>query len=214
MFTGIILHSGRIQEVGDRGDGRELWIEAPEIAAELQRGGSVSVNGCCLSAEEVAGDRFRLFCTPETLDRTTIGKKATGDEVNLELPLRPTDRLGGHFVQGHVDGVGEVDRVRELDGSWMFRFRAPSSVARYLVEKGSVAVDGISLTVASLSGGLFEVAVIPETWERTNLSAASPGTEVNLEADVLAKYVERLLAGGGSDDDRFAETFRRVFGDD
>jgi len=207
MFTGIITEVGRIENLTPHGGGRRLRIEAPETAAGLALGGSVGVSGCCLSAEEVDGAGFQLYCTPETLDRTTLGRLRRDSRVNLELPLRPTDRLGGHFVQGHVDGVGEVVKVREAGGSWVVSFRAPGPVLPYLVEKGSVAVEGISLTVAALKGDVFEVAVIPETWKRTNLSEARPGGKVNLEADILAKYVERLL--GASPQERFGEAFRR-----
>lgn len=213
MFTGIVSETGEILRAEDREGGRRLRIRACATAPELGVGGSVSVSGCCLSAETVEADAFTAFCTPETLRRTTLGVLGAGDRVNLELPLRPTDRLGGHFVQGHVDGVGEIAEVRDLDGSWLFRFDAPDELARYLVEKGSVAVEGISLTVAGLEGRRFDVAVIPETWRRTNLGLLGAGSPVNLEIDILAKYVERLIEGEASDGQAsFAEAYRRFSG--
>lgn len=212
MFTGIVTEVGEIVHTAAAGRGRQLEIRAARTASGLVAGGSVSVNGCCLSAEGVEGERFRLHATPETLRRTTLGGLGPGAGVNLELPLRPEDRIGGHFVQGHVDGVGEVREVLEVGGSWVFAFQAPREVLPYIVLKGSVAVDGISLTVAGLHAGVFRVAVIPETWSRTTLSRASVGTRVNLEADILAKYVEGILVPRGGDRDRFREAFRAAFG--
>jgi riboflavin synthase len=195
MFTGIILEVGRVEEMRAEGEGRRLRIAAPETARALGLGGSVAVNGCCLTAEEVEGGSFRLFCSGETISRTNLDALRTGSSVNLELPLSPSSPLGGHFVQGHVDGVGQLVQVRREGEAGWIRVSVPKEIRRYLVEKGSVAIDGISLTVARLQGDTFEVAVIPETWKRTTLADARPGARVNLEADILAKYVESLLPG-------------------
>ena len=192
MFTGIIQNRGTVAAVRSRGEGREIWIDEAAIAGELATGGSVSVNGCCLSAEEIDGNRFRLYCTPETLDRTTAGDLTAEDVVNLELPLRPAARLGGHFVQGHVDGVGEVQDVEALDGSWFFRFRVPETVGPYLVEKGSVAVDGISLTIAKIRADKITVALIPHTLNHTTLKFKRIGSRVNIECDQVGKYIENF----------------------
>jgi riboflavin synthase len=154
----------------------------------------VAVNGVCLTAVEPDGDGFSADVMEETLRRSSLGPLGTGDTVNLELPLRAGDRLGGHIVQGHVDGTGEVESVREEGLSRVVRIAAPDELLRYVVEKGSIAVEGVSLTVSAVDGDAFEVSLIPETLERTTLGAAAPGRTVNLEVDVLAKYVEKLKA--------------------
>jgi riboflavin synthase len=161
---------------------------------ELRTGDSIAVNGVCLTATAVDGASFRADVMHETLRRSSLERLAEGAPVNLELPLRADDRLGGHFVQGHVDGVGTVRDVREDGFARVVRVEAPAGVLRYVVEKGSIAVDGVSLTVSALGDDWFEVSLIPETLERTVLGTAGPGQTVNLEVDVLAKYVERLVA--------------------
>jgi riboflavin synthase len=193
MFTGIVRELGRVVSAeGDMG-GFALVAEAPESASELAVGDSVSINGCCLTAESVEGARISMHVVPETLARSTLGRLSAGDAVNIEPAVRAGDPLGGHYVQGHVDGVGRVQSVEaEGDGLRVF-FEAPDDVLRYCVEKGSIAVDGVSLTVAELGRDEFAVALVPHTLEATTLSALAPGQGVNLEADVLAKYVERLL---------------------
>jgi riboflavin synthase len=163
------------------------------LADELSDGDSVAVNGVCLTATGVTPGGFTADVMEETLRRTALGSLTPGDPVNLELPLRATDRLGGHFVQGHVDGVGMVEGVQDEGFSKLVEIEAEAGVMRYVVEKGSIAVDGVSLTVASLGDETFRVSLIPETLERTTLGRASLGDSVNLEVDVLAKYVERLL---------------------
>jgi riboflavin synthase len=187
MFTGLVEDTGTLVGLAD---GR-LRVETP-LAAELARGDSIAVNGVCVSATEVRDGRFAADVMAETLRRTALDDLEPGDRVNLELPLRAGARLGGHFVQGHVDATGMVESVEREGESRVVRVAAPPEVLRYVVEKGSIAVDGVSLTVASLDGGSFTVALIPETLERTTLGAAAPGRPVNLEVDVLAKYVERL----------------------
>jgi riboflavin synthase len=193
VFTGLVAGTGKVRALRD---GR-LEVETP-LAAELSAGDSIAVNGVCLTAMDPTADGFAADVMPETLRRSSLGPLAAGDEVNLELPLRASDRLGGHVVQGHVDGVGTV-RETQADGfARVVTIGAAADLLRYVVEKGSIAVDGISLTVAALRPGGFSVAVIPYTLDHTNLRAARPGDRVNLEIDVIAKYVERLLAPASS----------------
>jgi riboflavin synthase len=171
-----------------------LTIEAA-LTAELREGDSVAVNGVCLTAVEPSNGRFTADLTAETLARSALGSLSSGDTVNLELPLRPSDRLGGHIVQGHVDGVGHVASVADVAGGREVRFDVPAGLLRYVVEKGSIAVDGVSLTVTTVDDGSFGVALIPETLERTTLGRARKGGPVNLEVDVIAKHVEKLVVG-------------------
>ena len=192
MFTGLIDDLGRVASVERSAEGARLRIEA-SFAAELRNGDSVSVNGVCLTATNVNDGSFSAEAMNETLSRTSLGALDHGARVNLELPLRAGDRLGGHIVQGHVDGVGTV-AARADDGfAVRIRIEAPDQVLRYVVEKGSIAVDGVSLTVAEFDHGSFTVSLIPETLERTNLGQGEPGRPVNLEVDVLAKYVEKAV---------------------
>jgi riboflavin synthase len=189
MFTGLVAGTGTIRSLSD---GR-LEVETP-LAAELTPGDSIAVNGVCLTALDPTSDGFRADVMPETLRRTSLGPLGSGDPVNLELPLRASDRLGGHFVQGHADGTGTVESLREEGFARVVRIAAPPELLRYVVEKGSIAVDGVSLTVSAVDEEAFEVSLIPETLERTTLGAAAPGRTVNLEVDVLAKYLEKLTA--------------------
>jgi riboflavin synthase len=188
VFTGLVLGTGTIRSLRD---GR-LEVES-ELAAELSPGDSIAVNGVCLTAVDPTADGFAADVMPETLRRSSLGPLAEGDQVNLELPLRAGDRLGGHVVQGHVDGTGTVEAVRAEGISRVVRIGAPSELLRYVVEKGSIAVDGVSLTVSAVDDDTFEVSLIPETLERTTLGSAAPGRAVNLEVDVFAKYVEKLI---------------------
>ena len=193
MFTGLIADLGTVEAVQETEHGMRLRVSSA-LAGELGEGDSVAVNGVCLTAAQVDGAAFVADVVHETLRRSSIAAIAPGDAVNLELPVRATDRLGGHLVQGHVDGIGTVSDMRDEGFSRLVTIVVPGELERYVVEKGSVAVDGISLTVASLEGARLGVALIPETLERTTLGRAQPGTPVNLEVDVLAKYVERLMA--------------------
>jgi riboflavin synthase len=188
MFTGLVQQLGTLTSL----EGGRLAVTAT-LAGELSVGDSVAVNGACLTATSVIPGAFTADVMEETLRRTALGALRPGDPVNLELPLRAADRLGGHFVQGHVDGVGTVAAVHDEGFSRLVEIEAEAGLMRYVVEKGSIAVDGVSLTVASLAEGTFGVSLIPETLERTTLGRASPGDSVNLEVDVLAKYVERLM---------------------
>lgn len=203
MFTGIIEELGRVRSIERRGEGVRMTVEARVVAEGTREGDSIAVNGVCLTALDVRADSFAADGSRETLQRSTLGRLRAGSVVNLERAVTPSTRLGGHIVQGHVDARGRFLSADEHSGSWTVRFAYPSELAPYLVFKGSVAVEGISLTVAGLTDDHFEVAVIPKTWAVTNLSALRPGDEVNLEADIIAKYVERILnvssRGGGGD---------------
>ncbi len=187
MFTGLVADKGTVRALRD---GR-LEVET-NLAGELAPGDSVAVNGVCLTAVDPDASSFAADVMPETLRRSSLGPLGRGSEVNLELPLRAGDRLGGHVVQGHVDAVGTVARTRDEGFSRVVRIAAEPGLLRYVVEKGSIAVDGVSLTVSGVDDEAFEVSLIPETIERTTLGKAEPGTAVNLEVDVLAKYVEKL----------------------
>jgi len=197
MFTGLVQDLGSVRAVENEPAGSRLEVETA-LAPELSEGDSVAVNGVCLTAVSVADGAFRADVMAETLRRSSLGPLAAGDPVNLELPLRPEDRLGGHFVQGHVDGTGTVEDVTVEGFANVVRIACGPEILRYVVEKGSIAVDGVSLTVADLDDEGFTVSLIPETIERTTLGGAAPGRIVNLEVDVLAKYVEKLTQGARS----------------
>jgi riboflavin synthase len=192
MFTGIVERTGEITDVTDDEGGRRLTVAAD--LDDLHHGQSIAISGACLTVEEFGSDWFSLFLSEETLDRTYLGELTEGDLVNVERALPADGRFDGHVVQGHVDGTAEVTAVERIGDDWEFRFSIPADMERYLVEKGSVTVDGISLTVATLSEADFGVAVIPATYDITTLSEKSVGDPVHLEVDVVAKYVERLLA--------------------
>ena len=194
MFTGIIEELGRVREVETRGEDARVVIEARLVTEDIHEGDSIAVNGVCLTALDVRPDSFAADVSRETLNRSTLGRLQAGTPVNLERSVTPATRLGGHLVQGHVDARGEFLGAEAHGGSWTVRIAYPPEIARYLVFKGSVSVEGISLTIAELADDHFEIAVIPKTWEVTNFSHLKPGDEVNLEADVIAKYVERILS--------------------
>jgi riboflavin synthase len=191
MFTGLVADTARVRRVEPDGDGVRLELETP-LAGDLRQGDSIAVNGVCLTALDPSAQAFRADVMAETLRRSSLGPLAEGDAVNVELPLRAGDPLGGHVVQGHVDGTGTVESARDEGFARLVRIAAPAELLRYVVEKGSIAVDGVSLTVASVDETGFTVSLIPETLERTTLGEAMPGRVVNLEVDVLAKYVEKL----------------------
>ncbi|MDR7537837.1 MAG: riboflavin synthase [Armatimonadota bacterium] len=199
MFTGIVEGMGHVTSVEMRPDGARVRIRAGTLIDGATIGESIAVNGVCLTMVELGSGEFAADLAAETLRRTTLGELRPGDPVNLERPVRLDQRLGGHLVQGHIDGVGTIASVRpEGDGVWM-EIDAPGPLARYIAEKGSIAVDGVSLTVAAAGpGGRFAVALIPHTLAVTTLGRKGPGEGVNLEVDILAKYVERLLEGGRS----------------
>ncbi len=196
MFTGIVREQGRVAEVDGADGARRLRIDAPATASALSVGDSVSVDGCCLTATEVSDGHFAVTAVPETISRTTLGALSQGHEVNLETATRAGEPLGGHYVQGHVDGVGRVESVEPEEEGARMLISAPPELLRYCVEKGSVAVGGVSLTIAALRGGAFEVALVPHTLEQTTLGRAQPGDALNIEVDILAKYVEKLVHPG------------------
>ena len=191
MFTGLVAGMGSVEAVEEDGEGVRLRVATP-LGAELAPGDSVAVNGVCLTAVDPSADGFRADVMAETLRRSSLGPLSAGDHVNLELPLRASDRLGGHIVQGHVDGTGTVESASDEGFARVVRIAAGPDVLRYVVEKGSIAIDGVSLTVSSVDDGGITVSLIPETLERTTLGEAVAGRVVNLEVDVLAKYVEKL----------------------
>jgi riboflavin synthase len=195
VFTGIIEETGTIQRLEPRADVLVVSIQAGRVLEDLPPGGSIAVNGCCLTAVSLAPDGFSCELTRETLQRTAFDARLRpGARVNLERPMRASGRFDGHIVQGHVDGLGEVRELRRTGDSAELQLAAPPALERYLVEKGSVAVEGVSLTVARLEPRAFTIALIPYTLSATNLGGLRPGDRVNLEVDVIAKYVERLLA--------------------
>lgn len=194
MFTGIIEALGEIRAVEARQAGARLRVKAGRLLEDAKIGDSIAVNGCCLTAVEISNGEFAADLAPETLRRTNLGDLRPGSKVNLERPVKAGGRLDGHIVQGHVDGTGELTAMTMLgDGNWWLEVRVPAELQHYLVFKGSVAIDGISLTVASMEGSLLSVTIIPHTYQETNLAAHLPGERVNLECDILAKYVEKML---------------------
>lgn len=194
MFTGIIEELGEVRSIETRGENARIVIGAHIVTEGTNHGDSISVNGVCLTALDIQPDSFAADVSRETLSRSTLGALKPGTPVNLERAVTPATRLGGHIVQGHVDARGTLAGVEDHGESWTVRIGYPREIGRYLVFKGSVAVEGISLTIAGLTDDYFEIAIIPKTWEVTNLSQLKPGDGVNLEVDVIAKYVERLLA--------------------
>ncbi|MGN6868215.1 MAG: riboflavin synthase [Solirubrobacteraceae bacterium] len=192
MFTGLVQGLGRVSAIDRSDDGAKVTIETP-LVAELRAGDSVAVNGVCLTATSLQNGSFVADAMNETLSRSSLGALQAGAHVNLELPLRAGDRLGGHVVQGHVDGIGVIVDVADDGFARRIRIKAQPDLLRYVIEKGSIAVDGVSLTVAELDSRSFTVSLIPETLQRTNLGHAGTGDRVNLEVDVLAKYVEKLI---------------------
>ena len=193
MFTGIIEELGRVRSVEQRGENARIVIEARTVTEDTKHGDSIAVNGVCLTALSIEDDSFAADVSRETLSRSTLGGLKPGVSVNLERAVTPATRLGGHIVQGHVDARGQFVSVTDHGESWTVRIAYPKEISRYLVFKGSVSVEGISLTIAALTNDYFEVAIIPKTWEVTNLSQLHPGDDVNLEVDVIAKYVERIM---------------------
>jgi riboflavin synthase len=193
MFTGIIEAVGRIEAIESVEGGARLRVHAGPLAETLRVASSIAVNGCCLTVVALDGQVFSADLSGETLRRTSFGESKAGSRVNLERPLRAGQELGGHFVQGHVDGVGRVTRLDAEGANWWFGVRVPPELARYVAMKGSIAIDGISLTVAGWHDGVVEIAIIPFTYAQTDIQGLGIGDPVNLECDILAKYVERMM---------------------
>lgn len=193
MFTGLIKDIGTIKSIVPNPSGKEFVIESPILYSEIQIDDSVSTNGCCLTATEVNGKTFRVQAVHVTLEKTNLGKLKIGDKVNLELALRPMDRLGGHFVQGHVNGIGNIQSILQKGKNWEITIKAPKELFRYMISEGSIAVDGISLTIAKLTDTTFTVSIIPHTYENTVLYTKKIGDSVNIEVDMMAKYLENFI---------------------
>jgi len=194
MFTGIIEELGRVRSIDRRGEDANIIIKAHTVTQDAHDGDSIAVSGVCLTALRVTSDSFAADVSRETMQRSTLGRVLLGAPVNLERAVTPATRLGGHIVQGHVDARGRFLGATDHGGSWTVRISYPPEIGQYLVFKGSIAVEGVSLTIAGLTDDYFEIALIPKTWEVTNFSHLRPQDEVNLEADIIAKYVERILA--------------------
>ncbi len=193
MFTGLVEEKGTLINKIKTGDGFRLEIKAAKVLDDSQIGSSISVNGCCLTVVEKKADSVAMDTIEETLKKTNLGELNVGDPVNLERPLKADARLGGHFVLGHVDTKGEVVEIQELSNSHFMRIRFPEEFKQYLIYVGSVSIDGVSMTVAELKENVFGIGIIPHTWEETVFSTRKPGSTVNLEFDVLGKYVERIM---------------------
>ncbi len=196
MFTGIIEELGKIAAFETHVGGAKIKISAQIVTKDSNEGDSIAVNGVCLTAFDIKNDSFSADVSSETLNRSTLGKLTIGAKVNLERAVTASTRLGGHIVQGHVDGRGKFVSAARSGDFWTIRVSYPTEIGQYLVYKGSISIEGISLTIANLSDDSFEIAVISKTWELTNLSALQSGDEVNLEVDVIAKYVERIMLYG------------------
>lgn len=194
MFTGIVHTTGSISRIERRDSDARITVACPDLPIfELSEGDSVAVSGVCLTALDIDADHFSADLSEETLVRSTLGRRREGDRVNLEPALRAGDRLGGHLVSGHIDGTGEVRAIDRGDGAWALRIAAPPALMRYIAPKGSIAIDGVSLTVNEASSDEFSVAVIPHTRERTTLDELAPGARLNLEVDLIARYLARLI---------------------
>ena len=197
MFTGIVEEVGKVTRIEQRGENRRITVAAENLPKELKTGDSISVSGVCLTALDIKPGSFCADLAPETWERTSFSRMHEGALVNLELPMKADGRFGGHIVQGHVDGVGQLialDRIADSENYWL-RIELPPEVEKYTVHKGSVCIEGISLTLAKLEGRECTVAIIPHTVEMTNLNSLKPGDAVNLEADLIAKYVEKMMTG-------------------
>ena len=198
MFTGLIEEIGQVRQRRREGDFQRLTIGAQRVRTDLRLGDSVNIDGACQTVVELGMDSFAVESVAETLERTTLGQLQIGSAVNLERALCPQDRLGGHLVLGHVDGVGRISRLEQRHENWILAVEPPRALERYIASKGSIAMDGISLTVVEIGTGDFTMSVIPHTFESTTLARRRLGDRVNLEVDIIARYVERLLTAGSS----------------
>ncbi len=195
MFTGIIKEVGYLEQVQSKEEGKSFWIRCPDLIDHIAIDDSVAVNGVCLTAEVKKKDQFRASGVHTTLNKSTLGRLKTGSRLNLELALSLNDRLGGHLVQGHVNGIGRVANIKKMGQHILLNIRIPNYLKHYVVDEGSIAINGISLTMSQVQNDVIELAIIPHTMKNTNLKFLKVGDEVNLETDVLVKYVEKLMAG-------------------
>jgi riboflavin synthase len=213
MFTGLIQETGQIAAIRQVGGKMRITVTAGNIPSELKLGDSVAVSGVCLTAVDIEGQRFSCDLAEETLKRTSLANLKTGSCINLELPARPQDRMGGHVVQGHVDGVGKLLGLDKISGreDWRMTVEIPDELSRYVVPQGSITVEGISLTVAQVSSAQVEIAIIPHTYQATNLKSLRKGSPLNIEVDVLAKYAEKLMKKRATTQLTVAELVKRGF---
>lgn len=195
MFTGLVEETGKVIEIEQEGEGKRITLEADKVVEDVSVGDSISVSGACLTVEEFDEDNIIFFLAEETLEKTWFSELEIGDEVNLERSLKAEDRMGGHQVQGHVEAVGKVLEVEELEEGWNMIFELPESIQNYVVEKGFITVEGISLTTTEVTEDSFSITVIPETWNVTHLSEKNEGEMVNLESDPIGRYVEKMVEG-------------------
>ncbi len=209
MFTGLIEEIGKIRKINISGEGRYITVTAGKVLEDVKIGDSITVNGACQTVTEFGDDYFTVFASKVTCDVTTLGSLNQGSGVNLERAMSPGSRFGGHIVQGHVDGKGKIDSISKDSNGIRIAISAPGEILKYIVEKGSVTVDGISLTVVSLINSGFDLYIIPETISTTTLSEKKPGDEVNIEVDILAKYVEKMLGNSTTDRDKVLK--RKLF---
>ena len=208
MFTGLIQEVGTIVSVVQNTEGKEFIIKAPSLIKEIQIDDSVATNGCCLTATQIKGDTFKVQAVHMTLQKTSVGMLKSGDKVNLELSLRPNDRLGGHFVQGHVNAMGQIKQIKTTGENWEIEVSIPSGLRKYMISEGSICLDGISLTIAKLTANSLTVAIIPHTLEKTTLGTKKVGDHLNLEVDMIAKYIENFLRfDGNSKKEEWAKNF-------
>jgi riboflavin synthase len=193
MFTGLIQEVGRIESVTTNAEGKEFVIKAPALIRDIGIDDSVATNGVCLTATQIKNDTFRVQAIHMTLEKTSIGALKQGDPVNLELSIRPTDRMGGHFVQGHVNALGKIIQIKKMGENWEIEISFPKDLRKYMISEGSITLDGISLTIAKLTGATLTVAIIPHTLEKTTLGTKKIGDQINIEVDMIAKYIENFL---------------------
>lgn len=193
MFTGLVQETGTVNELKEAGEGLRMLLDAEEFLEDAQKGGSISISGACLTVEAFREEGVEFFLAEETLEKTWFSDLSRGDKLNLEKALKPEERMGGHMVQGHVETYVQVLDIQELEEGWNMRFRMPEDLEDYIVKKGFIAVEGISLTVVDTSDESFSVTIIPETWRKTNLSEKTEGDEVNIETDIMARYAEKMM---------------------
>lgn len=199
MFTGLIQELGTIQSISTNAEGKEFIIKAPNLIKEIAIDDSVATNGVCLTATKIQGDTFKVQAIHMTLEKTSIGNLKQGDKVNLELSLRPQDRLGGHMVQGHVNALGKIKQIKTIGDNWEIEVSFPANLRKYMISEGSICLDGISLTIARLTDSSLTVAIIPHTLEKTTLGTKKVGDSLNIEVDMVAKYIENFLRFGSSE---------------